>query len=211
MSTAPPVEHILVIPARLFHEAGYFQGFCPDAEPYVARLLRSDELAFRPRPQMEQDPSFKQLIPYVIFEYEAPGGGREVFQYTRGTGQGESRLHALKSIGVGGHIASIDGAAETAYEAGMRRELLEEVVIDTDYEEACVGLINDDHNDVGRVHLGIVHRFRVTEPRVRPREPDLVDAGFRPVEALLEDLSAFETWSQICLKALYGAPQDPRA
>ena len=85
----------------------------------------------------------------------------------------------------------------------MRRELEEEVIIDTPYRSQLAGLINDDETEVGRVHLGVVHIFDVDRPAVRPREDEIIDAGFRPVEELLADLSRFESWSQICLKALF--------
>ena len=204
MSVAPPPEHILVVPTARFREVGYFEGFNPDVDRYIEPLLHSDQIAYRPRPDMEQDPSFKQLIPYVIFEYRDRQGERHLFQYTRGSGQGESRLHALRSVGVGGHISACDGESSAKYEIGMQRELEEEVAIDTRFESQCVGLLNDDSNDVGKVHLGIVHRFLVEQPSVTPREADLLDAGFRPVKQLMQEIDAFETWSQICLRALYG-------
>jgi len=64
-------------------------------------------------------------------------------------------------------------------------------------------LINDDQTEVGKVHLGVVHVFRVEEPNIVPREADIVEAGFRPVEELLANLDQFESWSQICLEALF--------
>ena len=155
---------------------------------------------------MEENASFKQLIPYVIFRHRDAAGRDHVFQYTRGKGMGEDRLHSKRSIGVGGHISVHDRITEDAvpYAEGMRRELEEEVNIDTPYVDNCVGLINDDQTPVGRVHLGVVHLFEVERPAVTPREDELVDAGFRPVEELLADLDRFESWSQYCLRALFG-------
>ena len=86
----------------------------------------------------------------------------------------------------------------------MRRELDEEVSIDTPYSARCVGLINDDVSEVGRVHLGVVHMFDVERPAVHPRETEIIECGFRPVEEILADMEGFETWSQICMKALFG-------
>jgi predicted NUDIX family phosphoesterase len=77
------------------------------------------------------------------------------------------------------------------------------VVVETPYESRCVGLINDDQTDVGSVHLGVVHVFDVEKPAVRPREPDIIQSGFLPVREILKDLEDFETWSQICLEALF--------
>lgn len=202
MSTVD-LEQVLVVPTSLFHELGYFQGFTTDTEKYMETLLDPVHTSYRPRGEMEQDPSFKQLIPYVLFEFESPGG-LQLFHYTRGSGQGEARLHSRKSVGVGGHISSVDDQADSVYLRGMRRELDEEVQIDTDCREQCVGMINDDETDVGRVHLGIVHVFRVAEPRVQAREEEIVDAGFASVQSILKDLQHYESWSRICVQALYA-------
>ena len=200
------VEHVLVVPTSVFHELGHFQGFNRDTARYLRALLECEQLGYRPRPDMERDASFKQLIPYCVFRHTDQAGRVSIFQYTRGNGQGEGRLHAKQSIGVGGHISSIDAEREGAapYAEGLWRELTEEVAIDTPYRESCVGLINDDETEVGRVHLGVVHLFDVERPAVTPREAEMVDCGFRSVESLLADTSRFETWSKICLEALFG-------
>jgi len=201
-----PVEQILVVPTEVFHRLGHFQGFSPAMDRYLDELFSPANISFRPRPEMEHDPSFKQLIPYVIFRHCA-GGRESVFQYTRGSGQGEGRLHRKRSVGIGGHISAVDVRTDGSgnpYEEGMRRELEEEVSIDTPYTSRCVGLINDDETDVGRVHLGVVHLVDVDRPAVHPRESEIIDCGFRPVQEILADMEGFETWSQICMKALFA-------
>jgi predicted NUDIX family phosphoesterase len=201
-------ERVLVVPTSCFHALGHFQGFSADMGRYLPALLEGDDLSYRPRGEMEHDPSFKQLIPYVVYRYVAADGVVHVFQYTRGGGQGEARLHAKRSVGVGGHISTED-AVESAshhdvYREGLLRELAEEVIIDAEYSERCVGLINDDETPVGQVHLGVVHVCDVEQPLVRNRETDILDAGFRPVAEILADLDRFESWSQIVVRALFG-------
>ncbi|RIK71999.1 MAG: phosphoesterase [Planctomycetota bacterium] len=200
-------ELVLVVPTSRFHALGRFQGFSADTNRYLPALLQGDDLSYRPRGQMEQDPGFKQLIPYVVFRYTDSAGAEYLFQYTRGGGQGEKRLHAKRSIGVGGHISADDVGSLTChhdvYREGMRRELAEEVIIDSPYNEQCVGLINDDETPVGQVHLGVVHVCDVLRPAVSPREADFLDAGFRPVNELLSGIEGFESWSQIVLAALF--------
>ncbi len=200
-------EYVLVVPTPVFHQLGHFQGFSRDVPRYVEPLLTSEQVSYRPRAEMERDPGFKQLIPYVIFRYRDEREGVHLFQYVRGTGQGEQRLHRKRSIGVGGHIQAEDAdlsAGPEAYRVGMHRELEEEVEIATSYREACVGLINDDETEVGRVHLGVVHVLDVDSPQVRAREPDIAEAGFRPLAELLADTGAFESWSRICLESLFA-------
>jgi predicted NUDIX family phosphoesterase len=198
------MEHVLVVPTPIFHSIGHFQGFSGETDRYLARLLRPEHMSYRPRPEMEQDPSFKQLIPYVVFRFTSQTGQVSLFQYTRGQGQGEQRLHSKRSIGIGGHISSEDSLAHSVYEEGMRRELAEEVRIETPYRASMAGLINDDLTEVGKVHLGVVHVFDVERTDVFPCEDDIVDAGFRPVGELLRDREQFETWSKICLEALFA-------
>ncbi len=200
-----PTEQVLVVSTELFRRLGYFQGFTAEVSRYLPELLLPSHTSYRPRGEVEIDPRFKQLIPYVIFEHNDAADGPRVFQYTRGSGQGEGRLHKKRSVGIGGHISTRDaGQGDCSYEIGMRRELEEEVLIQTRYAARCVGLINDDQTDVGRVHLGIVYRFEVERPAVVPNEPDILESGFLPVDAILAELDAFETWSQLCMNALYG-------
>jgi predicted NUDIX family phosphoesterase len=213
-------EKVLVVPTAVFHGLGHFQGFSPDIARYLPRLLEGDQIAYRARGQMEEDPSFKQLIPDVLFRWTDERGGVHLFEYLRGSGQGERRLHAKRSVGVGGHISTIDSHVALSlrernplaeregynhvYREGMRRELDEEVAIDTAYDEQMVGLINDDETPVGRVHLGVVHLCDVAEPRVGGREADVLEAQFRPVGEILPRLDQFESWSQIVVRALFG-------
>lgn len=210
-ASAVPTEQVLVVPTSIFHQIGHFQGFCDQVDKYVDPLLNSELVRYEPRDRMEEDPNFKQLIPYVIFLYKDAEDVSHVFQYTRGSGQGESRLHAKLSIGIGGHISVEDtnsndtsSEANSPYFVGMQRELDEEVRIDTAYDDQCVGLINDDETEVGKVHLGVVHIFRVAEPKVEANETDIVDAGFVPVSQLRENLDRMETWSSYCFKSLFG-------
>jgi len=229
-----PVENVLVVPTELFHRLGVFQGFSREVERYLPELLEPRHVMFRPRSEVENDPGLKQLIPYVIFLHREADGTESVFQYTRGKGMGEGRLHHLRSVGVGGHISSDDAGkspgdkrgqapspesgvaglslvgrrSQSPFEEGMRRELEEEVAIDTSYCPRCVGLLNDDSNAVGQVHLGLVHLFEVERPAVRPRESEIIESGFRPVGEILAELDQFETWSQISMRALFG--KEPR-
>jgi predicted NUDIX family phosphoesterase len=220
-------ERVLVVPAALFRRLGYFNGFSRDVRRYCGELLSFENVSFRLRSEVEVDPNFKQLIPYMIFSYCGSDKRVQLFQYVRGKGMGEQRLHSKRSVGVGGHISSDDlicpnnsdaksdilGASvggsggdifRDFYREGMLRELREEVVIGSAYKESCVGLINDDSSEVGSVHLGIVHLFELEQPIVRSNEVDLIESGFVPVDEMLRDLSGFESWSSICIETLFG-------
>lgn len=198
-------EHILVIPESVIERIGNIEGFESDVDRFLHPILSSDQLSFQPRSQMETDPSFKQLIPYVLLEWSDPDGTRHLFTYTRGGGGGESRLHAKRSVGIGGHISRED-AVEGAdpYFTGMQRELSEEVQLNSAYQEFRDGLIYDPSNDVGKVHLGVVHRFVLEEPNVASNEADLAEGGFVAIEELFAEIERLETWSQLALRALYG-------
>lgn len=197
-----PDENVMVVEARLLDELGRFQGFCADVDRYLKVLLDPRHTKFIPRDQAEEDPSYKQLIPYCILR-----SGNLVFRYRRGRQQGERRLHDLESIGVGGHISVDDrnlfNLGSVPYTDAMFRELAEEVEIDSPYQQRIVGLINDDSTEVGRVHLGIVHLFDLERPAVRPREAGLKDADFVPLSVLRLHRHRLESWSQYCLDALF--------
>lgn len=197
-ATAPSAhltEQVLAVPTRVLHDAGLFQGLSPRVEHYLPRLLDPAHLCYLPRGRAEADPAFKQLIPYVVLQWRD-----QLFNYVRGKRASETRLQTLRSIGVGGHINPGDANLfDDAYREAMRRELAEEVQLETDYRERCLGLINDDSTPVGQVHLGIVHLFELAEPRVRRREQGLTRAGFAPLAELRQARAEFETWSQLVL------------
>jgi predicted NUDIX family phosphoesterase len=200
----PSEEQILVVPTSVVDSIGTINGFSRDVDQFLVPILASDQLSFRPRSEMEADPSFKQLIPYVILQYKDSAGQAFLFTYTRGKGQGEARLHAKRSFGIGGHISEEDAAGGAdPYEMGMRRELEEEVTIRTEFRESRMGLIYDASTEVGRVHLGVVHRFELVRPDVLSNEDDLSDASFVSIDELRKDRDRLEMWSQICLDALY--------
>lgn len=211
---AKPVEHVLVVPTARFHEVGLFQGCNTQVAPYLSALLHKDNYSYQPRPAMEKDPSFKQLIPYIVLRLRIEGQPPLYYCYTRTKKQGEERLHDKKSIGIGGHISTLDATGNgPPYEMGLVRELNEEVIINCRHDvQAPAALINDDGNEVGKVHLGVAH-FCDLQPSgsfdvaklVDPREPEeMAEAGFRTAHQLFENLSDFEPWSQIVINALIG-------
>jgi predicted NUDIX family phosphoesterase len=188
-------EQVLVIPTQLLKDAGMFHGLVRDVPHYLPRLLDPKSCFFMPRPRAEDDPTHKQLIPYVVLKYRD-----QLFHYTRGKGMGEKRLHGLRSVGIGGHINPVDHAAGAdVYRQGMLREVAEEVRIDCAYHESLFGFINDDSTPVGQVHLGIVHLFELESPQVQRREADVMNAGFAPISELAAAQDEFETWSQFVL------------
>ncbi len=192
-------ERVLVVPSSELDRLGRFQGFSPEADRYLTALLVPQLMQYRPRSEVEDDPGFKQIIPYVVFRCKDA-----VFCYKRGQSQGEARLHRLRSLGVGGHVSEEDAQGSkslAAYESAMRREIGEEVEIQTVGSERRIGLINDDATPVGQVHLGVVHLFELAEPRVVPREDGLADAEFLPLETVWTVRQEFETWSQICVSS----------
>lgn len=200
-----PEEQILVVPEAFILSIGGFEGFQPDVDRYLNKILKCPDLAFKPRGAMEQDPSFKQLIPYVLLEWTDGDGKPQLFTYTRGGGGGEARLHAKRSVGIGGHISEEDGDdGGDPYTVGMQRELDEEVQFGSEYEESCVGLIYDPSTEVGQVHLGVVHQFKLKDNDVHSNEADLAEGGFVSIDALRADRDRLETWSQLAIDALYA-------
>lgn len=191
-------ESVLVIPTARFHAAGSFQGFRPADDAFRAAILDASAFSFRPRSQVETDPSFKQLIPYIVLRSRG-----SIFHYRRGSAGGEKRLAARRSIGVGGHISTADAAGPgDPYRNGMYRELHEEIAIGTRFTELLFGFINDDAIPVGRVHLGVVHLLELEEPLAAAREAAIADAGFAPLAELWPAMDEFESWSQFAMREL---------
>lgn len=191
-------ESILVVPNSEFVKIGKFQGFEPDYEKYADALIGN--AFFCQRRYVETNPRYKQLIPYVILMYD-----NMVFEYRRGKATAEHRLRSLWSIGIGGHVNEQDPSSKPYWGTitnSMWRELYEEVDIQCDGVPMIAGLVNDDSNDVGRVHLGIVVHFILDRPEVQPREDGISESRFITIPEAKKSRDRYETWSQFCLDAI---------
>src|SRR6266481_3755135 len=196
-----PNEHVLVIRRELFDQLGSFQGLNFEAQKYLEAFLSRGNNFFIERPEAEINPAYKQIIPYALIAFE-----NKVAYYVRGKKAGEQRLVAKGSIGIGGHMNETDESLfamdEHAYRGGVEREVNEEIKIDAPFEDRIVALLNDDSSEVGRVHLGIVHIFKLKEAKVQKREAMITGLTFLTKEELLARRETMETWSQICLNSL---------
>jgi len=197
----PPEENVLVVKRDLLDELGSFQGLNFQPRKYLDAILSRGNNFFLRRDRAEKDPSHKQIIPYVLLTH-----GEKVLFYVRGKKAGEQRLVAKGSIGIGGHMNDSDESLfaldEAAYRAGVEREVAEEIAINTKFEDRIVALLNDDSTEVGQVHLGVVHIFKLADPKVEKREAMITNVAFLGKEELLARRDSLETWSQICVDSL---------
>ncbi len=194
-------ENVLVVRRSLFDQLGSFHGLSFEPEKYLSALLSRGNNFFLPRALAETDPAYKQIIPYALIAHNDT-----VLHYVRGKKAGEQRLVSKGSIGIGGHMNDSDESLfawdETAYRAGVEREVNEEIRIQSAYDDRIVALLNDDSTEVGQVHLGIVHVFRLAEPTVEKRESMITNLAFLDRNQLRARREQLETWSQICLDSL---------
>src|ERR1700733_12808077 len=149
-------EMVLVVRRALLEKIGIFHGLNFDVEKYLPALLSRENNFFMQRSLAELDPNFKQIIPYVLLVHN----GR-VLHYVRGKKAGEQRLVSKGSVGIGGHMNDSDEGLfaldRAAYDAGVQREVGEELKLGARYQNRAVALLNDDSNEVGKVPLRVVH------------------------------------------------------
>jgi predicted NUDIX family phosphoesterase len=189
-------EYVLVFPTKLLDKIGKFQGFSLEIEKYQELILNPKNHTYLKRKEAETNPAYKQLIPYAVLHC-----GSDVFVYRRGKLQGEKRLHGNYSLGIGGHISVTDPALFGAtYEEGLKREIKEEVLIETNFKQRLVGLLNDDTNEVGKVHFGVVHALTLDKPMVKPKEKSINETKFLNISELQKEIDGFENWSKICIQ-----------
>jgi predicted NUDIX family phosphoesterase len=200
------MEEVLVVPSSeiLATLEAPLDRFHPGRAGDIAAIV-SREGRFVPRGAAEDDPSLKQIIPYGLLVC-----GDQIFLLRRTRKGGEARLHERVSLGVGGHVNRPDAAASTldgSVETAFLRELEEEVILESPYHHAPVGVVNDDSTPVGRVHLGIVYRVDLDEPRARIREEEALTGRFVSVRELGEHRAAMESWSWLIARQLW--PGEP--
>lgn len=171
----------------------------------IADLLALPQY-FLPRSRAENDPSYKQLIPYQLFRR-----GDGFFVYQRGKKVGEQRLAGRLSLGIGGHINSDDAGnfllSPQNYQEALHRERCEELVGLPSCDPLFIGLINDDSDAVSAVHLGAVHLSILpaeAAPTIRGAGEDLQSQGFWTAAAIKQEANRFERWSLLALDLAEG-------
>jgi len=195
-------EQVLVLPRDRVPGGCDFLGLRP-AEPAdvdALRLAVADHGRYLDRPAAENDPSHKQLIPYVVVR-----DGWRVFLMERTDAGGDPRLHRKASIGVGGHLNPVDDGADPLTD-GLRREWAEELEADWEPEFRLLGMLNDDSNPVGLVHLGVVFEVQAGGRPVRVREHDKLTGTLAEPGEVLGAWDRLETWSQLVAAELLGRP-----
>ena len=211
------MEFVFVVPRERLFPACYPQGLIPFGADGKGLSRQDFEDAVRrhgffvEREVAERTPVWKQIIPYSVVCV-----GEELLLMRRLPTGGEGRLHDKLSIGVGGHINPQDledhgdvipsrttpERRRNPIAAGSRREIEEEIDVQGSYEIREIGLLNDDSNPVGAVHLGLVQLVQVNGS-VRIREQDMLEGRLVSCSELLSELERganFETWSAILVK-----------
>jgi predicted NUDIX family phosphoesterase len=191
-------ELVFAVPRTLIldveHHATAWQGvLAVPAEAYLERTMRHG--AFRPRPEAEEDPSWKQVIPYLVVR-----DGDRYLLMRRTRAGGDPRLFERYSIGVGGHLNPGDGDVLGA----LRREWHEEVAADFEPQFAFIGLLNDDTDPVGAVHLGFVYSADVAGRAVGIRETEKLSGDFRTPDEVAGVVDRMESWSRLLFEHLQG-------
>lgn len=198
-------ERVLVLPRDAVPGGCDFHGI-RKADAHALATLRATVAShgrYLDRPTAELDAAHKQLIPYVVVR-----DGERVFLMHRTDAGGDARLHGKASIGVGGHLNPVDEGAD-ALMAGLRREWAEELETDWDPAFELIGLLNDDSNPVGSVHLGVVFTVEAGGRSVDVREHDKLAGAFVTHDDLVASWPRLETWSRLVADALgFGPPLD---
>ena len=197
-------EQVLVVERKVLEQVGMFQGLKFDVDRYLRKLFVSGVPHFMARSQAEADVGYKQLIPYVIMTHRG-----KYLSYVRGKRAGEARLVGNRSIGIGGHINPVDNELplfdtdyRELYRCAVDREVAEEVTVEATHSDQIVALLNDDSNEVGQVHLGIVHFWTLDSPNVSKQEQMITQMVFASLGELQEVRETLETWSRLCLDNL---------
>lgn len=163
-------EQILAVKTDIIFKEGVWQGLKTDNLDYYIDLIKNN-CEFKRRGDVEDDPSYQQIIPYIVFNFKD-----KYFIYKYLSKAGEQRLVDTYQLGIGGHINLVDEKSENALEAGMMREWNEEVEFKGNIlEKKLVGILNDDSRPVEKVHLGLVYNFVGDSPEISIRETDKME------------------------------------
>lgn len=189
-----PDEQILVVRVSELFKNGRWQGLWRNPEPSFFDNIFTQRL-FIPRAAAENDPTYKQIIPYLVFRHED-----SLFLMQRQAKTRETRLQSRFSLGIGGHIRETD-IIGTDIAGWAKREFEEEVAYNGTFTIKPLGALNDDSNEVGMVHLGIVYLLEGDSPNINVKE-ELASGKLLPIAECEHFYHRMEEWSRIVYTAL---------
>ena len=191
-------EQVYVVARSVVPDGADWYGLRTDGlDVFVTGLERDGR--YGSREAMERDPSFKQIIPYLVLR-----DGPRYFLMRRTRAGADARLHDRYSIGVGGHLNPGDGGLL----GGLVREWQEELIATFVPEFRLVALLNDDTTDVGAVHLGAVYLADAAGRPVAIRETDKLTGAFVEPDAVAAVADELETWSRLVFEFLGREPTE---
>jgi predicted NUDIX family phosphoesterase len=187
----PFAEHVLCVSREDLFPEGAWYGFIGEGLERYQNVIREQSF-FMPRAEVEEDPAYQQIIPYVVFRH-----GDRYLLTRRLRASTEKRLRQLYSLGVGGHINPGDLANGDPILDGLRREFEEEVVYSGTIDVRLLGLINDDSSPVSRVHLALAFLVEGSSPEISIRETNKLAGELLTLEEMRMYYLEMESWSQI--------------
>ena len=194
IATSKDLEMILVVKRGHLFPEGPWQGLkeiCFDQ--YIGIIEQHKE--FIPRGIAENDIAYKQIIPYLIFHHEDC-----YFLMQRSATASEERLQNKYSLGIGGHIRQEDISGQSLFD-WARREFYEEVAYEGSVSVKPLGIINDDTNAVGQVHIGFVFLVEGMQNNISVKS-ELKSGRLVLLEECMQYNKYLESWSQMVLKCL---------
>jgi predicted NUDIX family phosphoesterase len=192
-------EHVLCVKREDLFPDGAWYGFISEGLERYQKVIREQSF-FMPRAEVEEDPAYQQIIPYVVFRH-----GDRYFLTRRLKASSEKRLRQLYSLGVGGHINPGDLEHGDPIRDGLRREFEEEVEYSGEIEATLLGLINDDSSPVSRVHLALAFLVEGTSPQIAIRETNKLAGELLTLEEMRMYYLEMESWSQLIYDELSSA------
>ena len=192
-------EQILVVRSETVFENGKWQGLKTEKLDYYVNLIKNN-CEFKRRGDVEEDPTYQQIIPYILFNYQDPkkNGAGKYFLYNYLAKAGEQRLRNDPILGVGGHINKEDVKnGEDILEVGMNREWNEEVSFKGKLDKKLIGILNDSRRPVEAVHLGMIYVFTGDGPNLVVKESDKMAGELVGLKDLGQKLQGTEGWAPL--------------
>ena len=195
------MQHILCTESEIVDKEIKQEGFIKTD----TNIFDVHKIWIGPRPSLETNEKFKQIIPYVLLSYQG-----KIALYQRTKNGGENRLHNMHSIGFGGHIDAFDLVykkngeinLDKTIEKSGQREIDEELIVSSISSKKHLGYIYDGSNPVGRVHIGVVEQWELSSDAIKSNEDEIHVVGLFSLEELKSYQGEMENWSSHIINGL---------
>ncbi len=190
-------EELLTLPNNVVFEHGAWQGFLLGESwgSFYAKLAQENPLWMK-RDEAEDNREVQQVIPWTIFRWN-----NYYLELKKKQEGPHTRLYNKYSLGFGGHVFKHEMDKVGSLDEWIKERFLQEMEYKGNLTVSTLGVVNDNTDELGSGHFGIVYLIEGDSNLVSSRKN--LQIRLSPLSEFTgDDVRYWDRWSQMVYRQM---------